>query len=70
MISGNLVTCDPEVLGGIPVFNGTRVPVQTFLDYVGDGETLDTFLDDFPSFERRQVEELIAWPKTVGLTIR
>jgi uncharacterized protein (DUF433 family) len=63
MIAGNLVACDPEVLGGIPVFNGTRVPVQTFLDYVEDGETLDTFLDDFPSVDRRQAEDVIGWLK-------
>ena len=34
---------DPEILGGMPVFTGTRVPVQTLLDYLGDGDTLDEF---------------------------
>jgi uncharacterized protein (DUF433 family) len=45
---------DPEILGGTPVFVGTRVPVQTLLDYLAAGEALDTFLDDFPTVQRTQ----------------
>jgi uncharacterized protein (DUF433 family) len=45
---------DPEILGGTPVFTGTRVPVQTLLDYLEGGETLDEFLDGFPSVSREQ----------------
>jgi uncharacterized protein (DUF433 family) len=45
---------DPEVLGGTPVFTGTRVPVQTLLDYLEGGDTLDEFLDGFPGVSREQ----------------
>lgn len=45
---------DPEILGGTPVFQGTRVPVQTLLDYLEGGETLDDFLDGFPGVGREQ----------------
>jgi uncharacterized protein (DUF433 family) len=45
---------DPEILGGTPVFVGTRVPVQTLLDYLGAGDPLDEFLDNFPSVSREQ----------------
>ena len=44
----------PEVLSGIPVFVGTRVPVQTLLDYLEAGQTLMEFLDDFPSVSREK----------------
>jgi uncharacterized protein (DUF433 family) len=46
---------DPEVMGGTPVFCGTRVPVQTLLDYLEAGETIDQFLEGFPSVSREQV---------------
>ena len=45
---------DPEILGGTPVFTGTRVPVQTLLDYLEGGDTLDDFLTGFPSVSRKQ----------------
>ena len=50
----SVVKIDPEVLGGTPVFRGTRVPVKNLLDYLAAGDTLDQFLDDFPTVERRQ----------------
>jgi uncharacterized protein (DUF433 family) len=50
-----VISCDPEVIGGAPVFAGTRVPVQTLLDYVRAGETIDDFLQGFPSVTRTQV---------------
>ena len=46
---------DPEIMGGTPVFVGTRVPFQTLLDYLEAGDPLDEFLDDFPSVSRAQV---------------
>jgi uncharacterized protein (DUF433 family) len=49
------VHSDPEILGGTPVFVGTRVPFQALVDYVEGGETIDTFLDHFPSVSRQQV---------------
>jgi uncharacterized protein (DUF433 family) len=45
---------DPEILGGTPVFFGTRVPVHSLFDYLGGGETLDEFLRQFPSVKRDQ----------------
>ena len=50
------VVCrDPEIMSGTPVFCGTRVPVQTLLDYIEAGETIDDFLEGFPSVTREQV---------------
>jgi len=52
----NKVICrDPEIMGGTPVFCGTRVPVQTLLDYLEAGESIDAFLEGFPSVTRDQV---------------
>ena len=45
--------------GGIPVFRGTRVPVQNLLDYLATGETIDAFLDDFPSVSREQILQFL-----------
>jgi uncharacterized protein (DUF433 family) len=47
-----LIRRDDDILGGTPVFNGTRVPVQTLFDYLEEGDTLDEFLDDFPTVTR------------------
>lgn len=49
-----LIHSDPDILGGTPVFVGTRVPVKTLLDYIEAGDSLDTFLDHFPSVGREQ----------------
>ncbi len=46
---------DPEVLGGTPVFTGTRVPIQNLLDYIEGGESIDDFLIGFPTVKREQV---------------
>jgi uncharacterized protein (DUF433 family) len=48
----NLITIDPEVLGGTAVFAGTRVPVKTLFDHLEAGDSLEVFLDDFPSVGR------------------
>lgn len=49
------VHSDAQILGGAPVFVGTRVPVKALLDYIERGHSIDDFLDDFPSVERAQV---------------
>ena len=49
----DIIIKDPEILGGTPVFRGTRVPFQTLLDYLEGGDTLDEFLDDFPTVTRQ-----------------
>jgi uncharacterized protein (DUF433 family) len=51
----SIVHSDPDILGGTPVFIGTRVPVQTLLDYLEAGDSLNEFLTDFPSVTREQV---------------
>lgn len=53
--ASSVVHSDPDVLGGTPVFVGTRVPVQTFWDYLEAGDSVDVFLDHFPSVKREQV---------------
>jgi uncharacterized protein (DUF433 family) len=50
----SVVRCDPEVLGGTPVFAGTRVPIKNLMDYLAAGDSLDRFLDHFPSVTREQ----------------
>jgi uncharacterized protein (DUF433 family) len=50
-----VVSVDPEVMGGTPCFTGTRVPIQTFLDYVEGGDSIDEFLANFPTVRRNQV---------------
>jgi uncharacterized protein (DUF433 family) len=49
-----VVHSDPDILGGIPVFVGTRVPVKSLFDYLEGGDTLDEFLTQFPSVRREQ----------------
>jgi uncharacterized protein (DUF433 family) len=50
-----LITSSADIMGGTPVFAGTRVPVQTLLDYLEAGETIDDFLEGFPTVAREQV---------------
>ena len=50
-----LIISTPDVLGGTPVFRGTRVPVQTLIEYLEGGQTIDEFLDGFPTVTREQV---------------
>ena len=48
----NFINVDPQVQGGVPVFSGTRVPVKNLFDYLEAGESLNQFLDEFPSVRR------------------
>ena len=50
----HVIHSDPDILGGTPVFIGTRVPIKTLLDYLAAGDSLDEFLDHFPSVSREQ----------------
>lgn len=50
-----LITSSPDILGGTPVFTGTRVPIQTLIEYLEGGETTDDFLEGFPTVARDQV---------------
>lgn len=60
----SLVTIDPELLGGTPVFIGTRVPVDTLYDYLQAGDGLGEFLADFPGVTRDQAIALLALNRT------
>jgi uncharacterized protein (DUF433 family) len=57
------ISISPDVLGGTPVFAGTRVPVQTLLDYLEAGDSIDDFLDGFPSVKREQVVSFLELAK-------
>jgi uncharacterized protein (DUF433 family) len=50
-----IVTSSPDILGGTPVFAGTRVPIQALIDYLEGGETIDDFLRGFPTVRRERV---------------
>jgi uncharacterized protein (DUF433 family) len=57
------ISTAPDVLGGTPVFAGTRVPIQTLLDYLEGGESIDDFLDGFPSVSRDQIISFLEMAK-------
>ncbi len=63
--SNNVITHDPAVLGGTPVFRGTRVPFQTLLDYLEGGQTLNEFLDDFPTVTREAAAQALEYAKSL-----
>ena len=50
-----IISSTPDVMGGTPVFAGTRVPVQTLIDYIEGGDSIDDFVDGFPTVKREQV---------------
>jgi uncharacterized protein (DUF433 family) len=50
-----LIESDPEKMGGTPVFRGTRVPIKNLFDYLEGGDSIEVFLDNFPTVEREQV---------------
>lgn len=54
-MSQSVVKIDPEIMSGAPCFVGTRVPIQNLIDYLGGGDSIDEFLEDFPSVTREQV---------------
>ncbi len=54
-----LINRSDEILGGTPVFAGTRVPVQTLFSYIEEGDTLDEFLDDFPAVSREHAVKVL-----------
>ncbi|HET6764314.1 MAG TPA: DUF433 domain-containing protein [Longimicrobiaceae bacterium] len=56
---GRVIHSDPETLSGTPVFVGTRVPVQTLVEYLEGGYSVDEFLDNFPSVRREQIHAFL-----------
>lgn len=63
-----IVTSDPGTMGGTPVFKGTRVPVVALFDYLEAGDSVDVFLDHFPTVERDQVLTLLEGFKAIALS--
>ena len=59
MDNRSIISKNPEVLGGIPVFAGTRVPIETLFDHLESGVPLDEFLDDFPTVTKEQAVALL-----------
>lgn len=57
------MVCDPEILGGIPVFRGTRVPVVSLFDHLEAGDSLSEFLEGFPSVRREEAIAVLEWAK-------
>jgi uncharacterized protein (DUF433 family) len=64
-VDNSIIVRDPEILGGTPVFRGTRVPFQALLDYLEGGDTIDEFLDDFPSVTRDEAVAALEMAKTL-----
>ena len=62
-----VITKNPEILGGTPVFRGTRVPFQNLLDYLEAGQTIDEFLDDFPTVSRQAAVTALEHAKALVL---
>lgn len=68
MNATDLITTDPDILGGTPVFKGTRVPVKTLFEYLEANYTLDEFLECFPSVTREMACRLLERSETALLT--
>lgn len=58
-VETQVISRSPDIMSGSPVFTGTRVPVQTIIDYLAGGHPLEEFLDDFPTVRREQALELL-----------
>lgn len=59
MINTKLINRDPEIMGGTPVFMGTRVPIKNLFDYLESGYSLDGFLEQFPSVSRERAKAVL-----------
>ncbi|RMG29692.1 MAG: DUF433 domain-containing protein [Bacteroidetes bacterium] len=61
----DIITISPEIQSGTPVFAGTRVPIKILFDYLKGGDTIEAFLNDFPSVRKEQVEQLLEFAEHV-----
>ncbi len=62
-----VINIDKEILGGTPVFNGTRVPIKNLFDYLETGDSIDEFIEDFPSVKREQVIKLLEFSAQITI---
>lgn len=67
MKSDDLITVDPDILGGTPVFKGTRVPVKTLFDYLENNYSLEEFLECFPTVTKEMAREILERSETALL---
>ncbi len=58
-MKADVIDVNPEILGGTPVFKGTRVPIETLFDHLESGITIDAFLDDYPTVSKEQVTQVL-----------
>ena len=65
----SVIICDDEILSGTPVFKSTRVPIKNLIDYLEAGNSLDEFLDDFPSVSRDQAIQTLELAKEMLVTL-
>ena len=63
----SIVSCSPDLMSGMPVFRGTRVPIKNLLDYLSAGDSLDEFLAQFPTVKREQALTLLAFAEELVL---
>jgi uncharacterized protein (DUF433 family) len=68
MMSNDLITVDPDILGGTPVFKGTRVPVKTLFDYLENNYSLEEFLECFPSVTNEMARQILERSESALLT--
>ena len=59
MVLHEIITIDPEIVSGTPVFTGTRVPIQSLFDYITAGDSLELYLEDFPGVKKEQALKLL-----------
>ena len=64
-MTDKLIDRNPDILGGTPVFSGTRVPVRTLMEHLEAGDRLDEFLEDFPTVSREQAVEVLERAKAM-----
>ncbi len=67
LMRSNVITSNPEVMGGTPVFKGTRVPMQTLIDYLEAGNSIEEFLEGFPKVKKQQVIDFLEETKELFL---
>jgi uncharacterized protein (DUF433 family) len=65
---GKIINIDPDILGGTPVFSGTRVPVKNLFDYLEAGKSIDLFIEDFDTIKKEQILQLLELTNKLLLT--
>ena len=67
MVRNDLITIDPDVQSGLPVFKGTRVPIEILFDHIETGSTIDEFIDDFPSVTKNHAVAVLELLKSFAV---